>query len=61
MIFMIKRLETKTLQCFLALQVDGKLSDLELLLTGKVKDSSAGKAALTDTKMEELRCVPMVH
>lgn len=42
-------------------EVDGKLSELELLLTGKVKEGSAGKAALTDTKLAELRCGILHH
>jgi len=36
-------------------EVDGKLSELELLLTGRVNDTSAGKAALTDSKLAEIR------
>ena len=38
-------------------EVDGKLSQLELLLTGRVNDTSTGKAALTDAKVAEMRCV----
>lgn len=36
-------------------EVDGKLSELELLLTGRVNDTTAGKAALTDTKLAEIK------
>lgn len=35
--------------------LDGKLSELELLLTGRVNDTSAGKTALTDAKLAEIR------
>jgi hypothetical protein len=36
-------------------ETDGKLSELELTLTGRVNDTSAGKAALTEAKLGELR------
>lgn len=35
--------------------LDEKLSELELLLTGRVNDTSAGKTALTDAKLAEIR------
>lgn len=37
-------------------EVDAKLNQLELMLTGRVNDMSAGKAALTDSKLTEIRC-----
>lgn len=37
-------------------KVDAKLSKLELTLTGRVNDMSAGKAALTDSKLTKIRC-----
>jgi hypothetical protein len=36
-------------------EVDGKISELELLLTGRVNDTTTGKAALTDAKLAEIR------
>jgi chromosome segregation ATPase len=36
-------------------EVDAKLSGLEATLTGCVNDTSAGKAALTDSKLTEIR------
>lgn len=36
-------------------EVDVKVSELELLLTGRVNDTTTGKAALTDTKLAEIR------
>lgn len=38
-------------------ETDQKLGALQSLLTGRVDDTSAGKAALTDAKLAELRCV----
>ena len=36
-------------------EIDDKLNELELMLTGKVAATTDGKAALTDSKIEEIR------